>query len=142
MEPETSQESEFQQTLFRAATKGVLHDCLEFNNGLRVGSVLSWKMMDWFPFRRMDLRPNGSWKAMSIPLPGGEVRDMPENAWSHHSAIRRTEADERYRPGNLIIGEGGRGIEILKGKDDPVGMVYVRKGPSLEKQIDKATHGT
>ena len=30
--------------------------------------------------------------------------------------------------------------EILKGKDDPVGMVYVRKGPSLEKQIDKATH--
>lgn len=135
MEPETSQESEFQQTIFRAATKGVLHDCLEFSNGLRVGSVLSWKMMEWFPFRRMDLRPDGSWKAISIPLPRGEVRDMPENAWIHHSAIRRMEADERYRPGNLIIGGGGRGIkrapkalgigawEILRGKDDPVGMV-------------------
>lgn len=56
------------------------------------------------------------------------------------------------RPGNLIIGGGGRGIrrapkhlgigewEVLKGKDDPVGQVYVRRGPSLEKQIDKATH--
>ena len=56
------------------------------------------------------------------------------------------------RPGNLIIGGGGRGVkkapkdlgigewEILKGKDDPVGTVYVRKGPSLEKQIDQAIH--
>ena len=154
MEPETPPKSVFQQTLYRAATKGILHDCLEFNNGLGIGSVLSWKMMEYLPFRRMDLRPDGSWKAISMPLPMGEVRDMPENAWIHHSAIQRMEANEGYRPGNLIIGGGGRGVrkapkalgigewEILKGKDDPVGMVYVRKGPSLEKQIDKATYGS
>ena len=97
MEPETSRKSEFQQTLFKAATKGVLHDCLEFNNGLGVSSVLSWKMMEYLPFRRMDLRPDGSWKAISLPLPRGEVRDIPENAWIHHSAIQRMEADENYR---------------------------------------------
>lgn len=152
MEPETSRESDFHQTLFGAATKGVLHDCLKFNNGLGFGSVLSWKMMEYLPFRRMDLRPDGSWKAISMPLPRGEVRDIPEHAWIHHSAILRMKADEGYRPGNLIVGGGGRGVkrapkalgigewEILKGKDDPVGMVYVRKGPSLEKQSNKATH--
>ena len=29
--------------------------------------------------------------------------------------------------------------KVLKGKDDPVGKVYVRKGATVEKQIDKAT---
>ena len=96
MEPETPQ-SVFLQTLSAAATKGVLHDCLQFNNGLSMGSVLSWKMMEYLPFRRMDLRPDGSWKAISMPLPRGEVRDIPENAWIHHSAIRRMEANEGYR---------------------------------------------
>ena len=97
MEPEIAQKSEFHQRLIKAATKGVLHDCLEFNNGLGVSSVLSWKMMEYLPFRRMDLRPDGSWKAISFPLPRGEVRDMPENAWVHHSAMQRMEADENYR---------------------------------------------
>ena len=97
MEPETSQGSGFQQTLFSAATKGVLHDCLQFNNGLPVSSVLSWKMMEYMPFRRMDLRPDGSWKAITFPLPRGEVRDIPKDARIHHSAIQRMEADENYR---------------------------------------------
>lgn len=97
MDPETSRKSEFHQILHRAATKGILHDCLEFNNGLGVGSVLSWKMMEYLPFRRMDLRPDGSWKAISMPLPRGEVRDIPENAWIHHTAILRMEANEEYR---------------------------------------------
>lgn len=149
MEPKKPAKSIFQQNLETAATRGVLHDCLEFRNGLPAGSVISWKMMEYMPFRRMDLRPDGSWKAISLPLPMGETRDIPENAWIHHSAIRRMEADERYRPGNLIIGGGGRGVRrapkeagignwvILKGKDDPVGMVYTREGPSIEKQMDK-----
>ena len=91
--------------------------------------------MEYLPFRRMDLRPDGSWKAISLPLPRGEVRDIPENAVIHHSAIQRMEANEGYRPGNLIIGGGGRGVrkapkafgigewEVLKGHDDPVGKV-------------------
>lgn len=97
MDPETLRKSDFQETLFRAATKGVLHDCLKFKNGLGVGSVLSWRMMEYLPFRRMDLRPDGSWKAICMPLPRGEVRDMPENAWIHHSAIQRMEVDKGYR---------------------------------------------
>lgn len=152
MEPEKPAKSDFQQNLEKAATRGILHDCLEFRNGLPAGSVVSWKLMEYMPFRRMDLRPDGSWKAISLPLPMGETRDIPENAWIHHSAIRRMEANENYRPGNLIIGGGGRGVrrapkeagignwEILKGQDDPVGMIYKRKGPSIEKQMDKETH--
>jgi len=139
MEPEKPAESVFQQSLKTAATKGVLHDCLEFKNGLPAGSVISWKVMEYMPFRRMDLRPDGSWKAISLPLPMGETRDIPENAWIHHSAIRRMEANPKYRPGNLIV--GGRGVrrapkeagighwEILKGEGDPIGMVYVRNQP-------------
>ena len=79
----------------------------------------------------------------------GETRDLPENAWIHNSAIRRMEANPDYRPGNLIIGGGGRGVrkaptekgmgewEVLKGNHDPIGMVYVRKGESLEHKIDR-----
>ena len=152
MEPKKPTKSTFQQTLEAAATKGILHDCLEFKNGLPAGSVISWKLMEYLPFRRMDLQANGSWKAISLPLPMGETRDIPENAWVHHSAIRRMEADERYRPGNLIVGGGGRGVrrapkdagigvwDVLKGHNDPVGMVYIRKGPSLAKKLDKETH--
>ncbi|KAL8931604.1 MAG: hypothetical protein Q9211_006847, partial [Gyalolechia sp. 1 TL-2023] len=147
LEPEAPKASEFHQRLHNAATKGVLHDCLQFNNGLPHGSVLSWKMMEFLPFRRMDLRPDGSWKAISFPLPMGEVRDIPEDAKIHHSAIRRMEADETYRPGNLIIGGGGRGKRkapkergigewvVHKNKGDPVGEVLVRKGKSLDEEI-------
>ena len=150
MAPEKRAPSAFHQALTAACTKGQLHDCLQFNNGLPHTSVLSWKIMEYLPFRRMDLRPDGSWKAISLPLPMGETRDIPEDACIHHSAIRRMEANEQYRPGNLIIGGGGRGVriapkemgigqwEVLKGEGDPVGMVYVRKGPSADKQIEKA----
>lgn len=60
--------SEFHQTLLNAFTKGHLHNCLEYNNGLTATSVLSWKLMEYLPFRRMDLRPDGTWKAISFPL--------------------------------------------------------------------------
>jgi len=68
LEPEQSASSGFHKALTDAFTRGTLHDCLEFNNGLDVGSVLRWKMMEYLPFRRMDLRPDGSWKAISLPL--------------------------------------------------------------------------
>jgi len=103
-------------------------------------------MMEYMPFRRMDLKPDGSWQAIALPLPMGEVRDIPENAWIHNSAIKRMEADENYRPGNLIIGGGGRGVkkaskkmgigkwEILKDRGDPICEVLIRKGPSLDAE--------
>ncbi|KAL8899852.1 MAG: hypothetical protein Q9207_005988 [Kuettlingeria erythrocarpa] len=138
--PQVPPRSEFHERLHNAMVKGKLHDCLEFNNGLPQSSVLSWKMMEYLPFRRMDLQSDGSWKAITFPLPMGEVRDIPEDAKIHHSAIRRMEADENYRPGNLIVGGGGRGVRkaakelgigewvVHKNEGDPVGEVLVRKG--------------
>jgi hypothetical protein len=41
-----------------------------------------------------------------------EPRDIPYDAKIHHSAIRRMEANENYRPANLIIGGGGRGVLV------------------------------
>jgi hypothetical protein len=35
---------------------------------------------------------------------------MPEDAKIHNSAIRRMKAVPTYRPGNLILGGGGRGV--------------------------------
>lgn len=101
--------------------------------------------MEYLPFRRMDLQPDGSWKAITFPLPMGEVRDLPEGAKIHHSAIKRMKANENYRPGNLIIGGGGRGVRrapkemgigewvVHKNEGDPVGEVLVRKGKSLNQ---------
>lgn len=68
-----------------------------------------------------------------------EPRDIPYDAKIHHSAIRRMEVDPKYRPGNLIIGGGGRGVKVapkelgigewsvLKnhgGKSDPQGGIF------------------
>lgn len=76
-----------------------------------------------------------------------EPRDIPYDAKIHNSAIRRMEADDNYRPGNLIVGGGGRGVkkappelgigewEVWKGKGDPVEEVYVRKGRSLDEKL-------
>ncbi|KAI9372317.1 hypothetical protein BJX61DRAFT_552959 [Aspergillus egyptiacus] len=101
----------FYETLHKASTEGKLHDCLSLHQGLPFSSVLSWKLMEWMPFRRMDLQSDGSWKPIRWPLPRGEVRDMPADAQVHVSAIWRLEADPDYRPGNLIIGGGGRGVK-------------------------------
>lgn len=65
--------------LERSYIHGKIHDCLLFNNGLSHIGVLGWKMMEYLPFRRMDLQPDGSWKPIIWPLPCGEVRDVPEN---------------------------------------------------------------
>jgi hypothetical protein len=49
--------------------------------------------MEWLPVCRMDLQPDGSWKAISWPLPRGEVRDIPDNVRIHVSVIKRMEVD-------------------------------------------------
>ncbi len=81
--PEQPASSEFHKHLTDAFTKGTLHDCLQFNNGLTVASVLSWKIMEYLPFRRMDLRPDGSWKAISLPL----FVSFPPHCCSFHTEI-------------------------------------------------------
>ena len=129
----------FHDALDLACTKGNIHDCLEFNQGLPHTSVLSWKIMEYLPFRRMDLQEDGSWKPIRWPLPAGEVRDIPREAYIHNSAIRRMKADPNYRPGNLIVGGGGRGMrrapkekgmgewDVVADAGDPVRERYARR---------------
>ncbi|MCJ1308411.1 hypothetical protein MMC25_002064 [Agyrium rufum] len=140
VESEISQDprSSFHRALESGAIRGLIHDCLEFKQGLPASSVISWRLMEYLPFRRMDLQPDGSWLSINWPLPKGETRDIPESAWIHHSALKRMQADPSYRPGNLILGGGGRGVrrappeagtgnwEIKQEEGDPVGEVWVR----------------
>lgn len=135
----TKSSQRFKAALYTSSTEGLLHDCLSFGNGLPPLSVLTWKMMEYMPFRRMDLQEDGSWEPIRWPLPCGEVRDMPPDAQIHVSAIRRMKRDPNYRPGNLILGGGGRGIRrapeeagtgewVVKAHGgDPVREIYVRK---------------
>jgi hypothetical protein len=52
----------FKSLVLDASTNGMLHDCLEFGQGLPMGSVVRWRIMEWIPFRRLDLTDNGKWK--------------------------------------------------------------------------------
>lgn len=134
----------YEGAMHLSGTKGLIHDCLEYGGGLPASSVLSWKIMEWLPFRRMDLRPDGSWEPIRWPLPRGETRDMPETAVIHRSAIVRMQDDKTYRPGNLIVGGGGRGMKdapeeygtgewkIWANEGDPIMETYIRARPLPE----------
>ncbi|KAH7030728.1 uncharacterized protein B0I36DRAFT_362548 [Microdochium trichocladiopsis] len=128
----------FHQMLHKAHLATV-HDSLEYGCGLSKMQVLSWKIMEYMPFRRMDLQPDGSWKPIRWPLPCGETRDVPDTARVHGSVIRRMKMDPKYRPGNLIVGGGGRGTrkapehlgigewECVKDAGDPIGEIWARR---------------
>ncbi|KAH5682364.1 hypothetical protein HBI21_040990 [Parastagonospora nodorum] len=148
-------DTEFHKHFHFAATKGRIHDVLQFKNGASGASVISWNIMEYMPFRRMDLREDGTWKAIIWPLPKGETRDIPANAVIHSSVIKRMLADPQYRPGNLIVGGGGRGVRHapkdlgvgrwkVKCEDGhPVGECLVRKEPPVRaKTEDSATMPT
>ncbi|KAL6229355.1 hypothetical protein BDW75DRAFT_235266 [Aspergillus navahoensis] len=98
-----------QYALQASSSYGRIRDCLRFGSGPSWASVLSWKLMEYLPFHRMDLQEDGSWKPVRWPLPRGEVRDIPDDAKVHVSAIRQLHTNSGYRPGNLIMGGGGRG---------------------------------
>ncbi|KAK4209571.1 hypothetical protein QBC37DRAFT_430234 [Rhypophila decipiens] len=126
-----------------------IHDSLSYECGLGWSTVLGWKVMEFLPLRRMDLQPNGEWKPIRWPLPCGEVRDIPDGVRVHGSVIRRMQRDEKYRPGNLIIGGGGRGVRFandqyrhedwvcVEGENDPVGEIWMKK-KAAEKTSEKA----
>lgn len=125
--------------LHHLSTSTRLHDSLSPRGGLPLLSVLTWQLMEHLPFRRMDLQQDGTWKPISWPLPRGETRDMPDDALVHGSVIARMRADASYRPGNLILGGGGRGVrrapagagigEWVVGGDGEggIGEVFVRR---------------
>lgn len=137
--PRSAASKSFHDALHLSSTAGWSHDCLSFGNGLPATSVLVWRLMEYLPFRRMDLQPDGSWKPIRWPLPCGEVRDIPLDAQVHVSVIRRMKANPNYRPGNLIVGGGGRGVRhappeygigewvVKDSSNHPVKEVYIRK---------------
>ncbi|CZR39073.1 uncharacterized protein FPRO_05735 [Fusarium proliferatum ET1] len=137
-EKEDHPKNDFHDIMHGACTARI-HDSLEYGQGLGPFAVTAWKIMEYMPFRRMDLQSDGSWKPIRWPLPGGEVRDVPDTVRVHGSVIRRMKHDENYRPGNLIIGGGGRGVrkasaqhgigdwECVADHGDPVGEIWVRK---------------
>jgi hypothetical protein len=139
----------FHTAIHESGCRGFIHDCLEYGGGLPPTSVLSWKIMEYLPFRRMDLRPDGSWKPIRWPLPCGETRDIPEDAKIHRCAITRMHEDENYRPGNLIVGGGGRGMkrapdefgmgqwEVISNEGDPIREAWVRINPQQTEKLDR-----
>ena len=140
----------FRNILKDSGTRSFLHDCLEFGRGSTIGSVLAWNALEWLPFRRMDMRKDGTWRAVRWPLPRGEPRDIPDDAKIHHSAIKRLQERKHYRPGNLIVGGGGRrrriapkryGIgewRVKSHEGDPVRETCVRRtGTEREREIER-----
>ncbi|EXJ92752.1 hypothetical protein A1O3_01304 [Capronia epimyces CBS 606.96] len=129
---------EFLRHLEDCHTNGVVHDCLEIGHGLTWANVAFWKMMEYLPFRRMDLH-QGKWRAIRWPLPMGETRDIPADAQIHNSVIKRMQMCPDYRPGNLIVGGGGRGVRRAPKRyktgewvahsceGDPIKGTFVRK---------------
>ena len=144
----------FNNTLTETMDQGIVHDCLTYGGGVSFFSTLAWRLMEYLPFRRMDLQPDGSWKPIRWPLPCGETRDIPDDAQIHICAIHRMQIDPSYRPGNLIIGGGGRGVkraperfgigewEICKHEGDLVRQTYIRKKPETVCQDDQALVST
>lgn len=74
----------------------------------------------------------------------GEPRDIPSDARIHYSAIERMRSIPDYRPGNLIIGGGGRGVRVapsqygignwepMDWQGDPVKETFVRKADTID----------
>ena len=132
--------SQFHEMMHKAHVAPI-HDSLEYGKGLPFMTVSSWKVMEYMPFRRMDLQADGSWKPIRWPLPCGEVRDVPDNVYVHGSVLRRMRKDPAYRPGNLIVGGGGRGCrvapaeygmgewECVAEEGDPIGELWMKKCP-------------
>lgn len=94
--PQPQDFEHFARSYQHAATVSKVHDSLAFEGGLGLTAVLAWRVMEYLPFRRMDLQADGSWKPISWPLPRGETRDMvsrthrrefePEDLLTRHAA--------------------------------------------------------
>lgn len=125
--------------LMNLAHTAPIHDSLAYGQGLGFAAVTAWKVMEYMPFTRMDLKGDGSWEPIRWPLPRGETRDVPDKIRVHGSVLRRMNNDATYRPGNLIIGGGGRGVRqapeeygtgdwvCVADEGDPIGEIWMRK---------------
>ncbi|RAH63521.1 hypothetical protein BO85DRAFT_360409 [Aspergillus piperis CBS 112811] len=134
---EKGNEFDFKSALRRATTIGHVHDFLQYGQGVSWPTALTWKIVEYLPFRRLALQPDGSWKPVRWPLPLGEKRDLPKGAKVHGSVIRRMKANQDYRPENLLRDGKGKnkrpldsGIgawEVHAYEGCPVREIYRRK---------------
>ena len=140
----SSARKSFLDALHEGATKGMLHDLLHYGHGLPVTSVLSWRLLEHLPVRRIDLRPDGSWEDVRWPPPRGEHRSLPRDAKVHVSAIQRMKCDSSYRPVNLTRGwskEADRAITatgvgpwvVHEHEGDPVRETYIVDQDKLQQ---------
>ncbi|KAK5659302.1 hypothetical protein OQA88_1395 [Cercophora sp. LCS_1] len=95
------------------------HDMLSKGPQTSWRTALRWKVMEWLPVRRMDLRRDGKWVPKRWPPSRGELRDIPVDAKVHGSVIRRMQVNPGYRPHNVVLG-GGREPKKLKFKGQVV----------------------
>lgn len=111
--------------------KGRLHDLLVCGHGLSTVSVISWRLMEYLPLRRMEAQPDGKWKAVRWPPPRGQSRDVPTDARIHASALQRMKCDASYRPAGLTDGvsnDSGIGKWMIHSHEgDPVRERYIRQ---------------
>ncbi|KAH6949016.1 hypothetical protein DER45DRAFT_588642 [Fusarium avenaceum] len=117
MDEKTRDPKEDFHGVMHGACSAKIHDSLEYGQGLGAIAVTAWKIMEYLPF----------------------LRDVPHTVRVHGSVIRRMRMDDQYRPGNLIIGGGGRGVrkasamhgigdwECVADQGDPVGEIWMRK---------------
>ena len=68
---------------------GCLHDSM----------TAGWRPLEWLP--KISWKESQHGRALSLYLPRGEARFIPQGARIHHSAIARRDSDERYRPPNF-----------------------------------------
>lgn len=136
--------SHFMHALRSASTQGQIHDGLQFNHGTPQIEVLSWRILEYFPIRRMLLGPDEVWNAVRWPLPRGEARSIPADASIHWSAILRMQAKSTYRPPNLIEGKLRKKLrpgceigkwEVYNYRGDPVRETYRRKLKPTEPNL-------
>jgi hypothetical protein len=59
----------FRQILEETALRATLHDCLSFGGGLSWGGTFRWSLMEYLPFRRLDLGEDGRWKPIRWFVP-------------------------------------------------------------------------
>ncbi|PLN81887.1 hypothetical protein BDW42DRAFT_200665 [Aspergillus taichungensis] len=88
--------------IVQAATAAEVHDSLDYDGG-KGFETLFWRIMEYFPFKRPKITPDGS-VAMTRWHTRGLRRPLPEGARIHGSVIERLRRDREYRPYNLGLG--------------------------------------
>ncbi|PLN82614.1 hypothetical protein BDW42DRAFT_200364 [Aspergillus taichungensis] len=138
---DTGDRFNFDTALRRAATTGHVHDFLQYGQGAPWPIVVTWKAVEYLPFRRMGLQPDGSWKPVRWPLPLGERRDLPKEAKIHGSVVRRMNDNPKYKPENLLRDGKGKNKQPLK-RGIGAWEVYANRGCPVRETYRHKPSGT